>query len=161
MRPQKEGRWTGRLPLVNKGLFRVEMRDREGHTNKPMAELRYLAVKDQPPQVALQRPGAELTLSESQTPSLTIAAFDDYGLKDITVFYRENESQPYLSRILRHFDKPEQEQIIAAPLLEAAALKQGGALHYYIEASDRKGQTTRTPEYVVHSPPTRTKCRWT
>ena len=88
-------------------------------------------------------------MSQPQAPPLTIAAFDDYGLKDVTVFYRENESQPYQRRILRHFDKPERNQTIVAPLLEAAALKQGGALHYYIQASDRKDQTARTPEYTV------------
>jgi predicted nucleic acid-binding Zn-ribbon protein len=149
MHSVEAGRWVGRLPLIGKGLFRAEMRNKEGHANKPMAELRYTAVKDQPPQVVLQRPGVELTLGEPQAPPLTIAAFDDYGLKDVTVFYRDNESQPYQSRILRHFDKPERDQTVVAPLQEAAALKQGGALHYYIQASDRKDQTARTPEYVV------------
>jgi hypothetical protein len=149
MHSEEAGRWTGRLPLVGKGLFRAEMRNKEGHANKPMAELHYTAVKDQPPQVVLQRPGAELTLSEPQAPPLTIAAFDDYGLKDVTVFYRDNDKQPYRSRILRHFDRPERNQNIVAPLQEAAELKQGGALHYYIQASDRKDQKARTPEYVV------------
>ncbi len=149
MHSEEAGRWTGRLPLVGKGLFRAEMRNQEGHANKPMAELRYTSVKDQPPQVVLQRPGAELTLSEPQAPPLTIAAFDDYGLKDVTVFYRDNETQPYKSRVLRNFDKPERNQTIVASLQESADLKQGGALHYYIQASDRKDQTARTPEFVV------------
>ncbi len=149
MHSEEAGRWAGRLPLIGKGLFRVEMRNEQGHANKTMAEMRYTAMKDQPPQVVLQRPGGELTLSEPQAPPLTIAAFDDYGLKDVTVFYRDNETQPYQSRILRHFGKPERNENIVAPLQEAARLKQGGALHYYIQASDRKDQTARTPEYAV------------
>ena len=76
MHLEKTGRWAGRLPLVDKGLFRVEMCNKEGHANKPMAELRFKAVKDEPPQVVLQRPGRELTPSEPQAAPLTVAAFN-------------------------------------------------------------------------------------
>jgi hypothetical protein len=142
-------RWVGRLPLAGKGVFRAELRDAHGHPNKPIKELNYESVKDQPPQVALQRPGKELTLSEPQAPPLTVLADDDYGLADVKLYFRSDENKPFESRIVRHFDQPAQKQTIVERLQEVSELKQGMALHYYLEASDRKGQTARTPEAVV------------
>jgi len=142
-------RWVGRLPLAGKGVFRAELRDAHGHPNKPIKELNYESVKDQPPQIALQRPGKELTLSEPQAPPLTVLADDDYGLADVKLFFRSDENKPFESRILRHFDQPAQKQTVMERLQEAAGMKQGMILHYYLEASDRKGQTARTPEAVV------------
>src|SRR5262249_670851 len=38
---------------------------------------------------------------------------------------------------------------LEAQLTEAAVLKMGGALRYFVEARDTKGQTARTQEFVV------------
>jgi hypothetical protein len=149
MHADESGHWVGRLPLTGKGVFRAELRNRQKYANKTMTELRYGAVKDQPPQVVLQRPGVELTLGQAQAPPLTVAAFDDYGLADLKLLFRENEAQPFQTRVLRHYEQPERSSTLVSPLQEAAELKMGGILHYYLEVSDRKGQTGRTPESVV------------
>jgi hypothetical protein len=152
MQADGSGRWVGRLTLEGKGVFRAELRNEQGYPNKAMAELRFSTVKDRPPQIVLQRPGPEMTLSQPQAPPLTIAAYDDYGLADVLLFWRTDPSKPYQSRILRHFDKPERSQMVVAPLDEVKELKQGGALYYHLEALDRKpqwngpGQRARTPE---------------
>ena len=150
MKSDGSGRWVGRVPLLGKGQFRPQLRNEQGDANTDVQELHYSAIKDQPPQVVLQRPGAELPLSKPQATPLTILAFDDYGLADVTVFYREDVNQPFQSRVLRHFDQPERSQTVVASLTETEALKPGAPLHYYVQVSDRKGQTARTPDAVVY-----------
>ncbi len=137
------GRWIGRMPLVGRGVFRAELRNEQKAANKPMSELRYSAVKDLPPQIVLQQPDAERTLSQPQAIPMTMAAYDDYGLADVTLFYRTDESKPYQSRVIHHFDKPERTQTIVAALDEVKELKPGQTLHYHVQASDRKDQTAR------------------
>ena len=140
------GRWVGRLPLHGKGAFRAELHNEQKAANKPMTELRYSAVKDLPPQIVLQQPDAERTLSQPQAIPMTVAAYDDYGLADLTLFFRTDESKPYQSRIIHHFDKPERTRTVVAPLDEVKKLEPGETLHYYVQASDRGKQTARAPE---------------
>ena len=150
MKTDGSGRWVGRVPLLGKGQFRPQLRNEEGDANTDVQELHYSAIKDQPPQVVLQRPGAELPLSKPRATPLTVLAFDDYGLADMRVYFRDDDKQPYQSRVLRHFDQPERSQTVVASLTESEALKPGAPLHYYVQVSDRKGQTARTPDAVVY-----------
>ena len=144
-----DDRWAGRFPLAGKGLFRPELRNGPGHPNKPIEERRFVALPDQPPQVVLERPGSDLVLSQPSAPPLTIAAFDDYGLDAITLLFRTAEVGDYQTRTLVKFARPQRSHTFVTPLTEAAALAAGGQLRYRIEAKDRKGQATRTREYVV------------
>ena len=93
MKSDGSGRWVGRVPLLGKGQFRPQLRNEQGDANTDVQELHYSAIKDQPPQVVLQRPGAELALSKPQATPLTILAFDDYGLADVKrVLPRQREA---------------------------------------------------------------------
>ena len=55
MRQEAGGRWMGSFPLVGSGLFRAELKSEHGHPNKPMKELKYVALTDKAPYVALER----------------------------------------------------------------------------------------------------------
>jgi hypothetical protein len=149
MKAAGEDRWVGRFPLVGRGLFRAELRNTQGHPNKPMKELRYVALPDKPPYVALERQGSELVLSKAATVQLTIAAFDDYGLDEVALLVREGASGEFKRRTLRRPAKPPRNINLVAALGEAGKLPLGGQLRYAVEARDTKGQTARTPEYTV------------
>jgi hypothetical protein len=149
MRHAEDGSWSGRFPLVGAGLFRAELRNEQGHANKPMKELKYLALPDKPPQVYLDRQSNETVLSKAAALPLSIRAFDDYGLAEINLLMRDNEQASYRSRTLHRYAKPKRDDNLVSSLTEGADLKQGGVLRYVIEAKDRKGQTARTREYVV------------
>ncbi len=150
------GRWVGRVPLLGKGQFRPQLRNEQGDANTDVQELHYSAIKDQPPQVVLQRPGAELALSKPQATPLTILAFDDYGLADVGVFVSATTTSPtgeYERQEPRCRDSStgrNGSRTVVASLTETEALKPGAKLHYYIQVSDRKGQTARTPDAVVY-----------
>jgi hypothetical protein len=150
MRQTEPGRWAGRFPLTGAGLFRAELRDDRGHANKPMAEMRFVAQKDDPPWVKLEQPGPDLTLSKPQPQPLTVSAGDFYGLREINLLTRAGESGEFTRRTLKSFDAPGKRNFsLVDALKEAADLKMGGVLHYVVEARDRKDQAARTQECVI------------
>jgi hypothetical protein len=149
MKQAEDGRWVGRFPLKETGLFRAELRNEQGHANKPMKEMKYVALPDKPPQVVIERQGSEMVLSRPAAVPLTVSAFDDYGLDEITVLVRTGDVGEYKPRTLKVFKTPERSATVVDALAEAAALKPGGVLWYMAEAKDTKGQTTRTREYVI------------
>lgn len=149
MHPSENGFWSGRFPLTGAGLFRAELHNYQGHPNKPMQELKYVALPDKPPQVILERQSNETVLSKAAALPLTIKAFDDYGLAEINVLTRDREQAPYRRRTLRNYPTPKRDDNLVSSLTEGADLKQGGVLRYAIEAKDRKGQTARTREYIL------------
>jgi hypothetical protein len=147
-----ENQWSGRFPLTGKGLFRPELRNSAGHTSKDKekrAETRYIALPDQAPQVVLERPGSDVVLSKAAVIPLTIAAYDDYGLKEVNLLFRTSETGPYQTRTLEKYAAPRRSHTFVAPLKEAATLPAGGQLRYLIEAKDRKEQASRTREFVL------------
>jgi hypothetical protein len=149
MKQVGEDLWSGRFPLLGRGLFRAELRNTQGHPSKPMKELRFTALPDQPPQVVLERPGSDITLSKAGTPPLTVAAYDDYGLEEVSLLFRFDEVSPFQRRILASFEKPERSRTLVETLSEASKLSSGGQLRYKLEARDRKKQTAQTREFVV------------
>jgi hypothetical protein len=153
MKQTEDGRWAGRFPLTGAGLFRAELRNDQGHPNKPMKEMKYVALPDKAPQVMVERQGSEMVLARPAAVPLTVTAFDDYGLAEINVLVREGDVGEYKSRTLQRLDTPERSQTVISSLKEAAALKQGGQLWYIAEARDRKGQVARTREYVIRIAP--------
>jgi hypothetical protein len=150
MKQVGEDEWAGSFPLVGEGLFRAELRSRQGHPNKPMKEMKHIALVDKPPYVALERKTGESTLSKPAVVPLSIAAFDDYGLDEIRVLVRDGAGGEQRSRILWSAgSKPLRNLALEAQLTESAQLKTGGSLRYLVEARDTKGQTARTQEFTV------------
>src|SRR5262249_54992236 len=107
VKPAGDGTWAGRFPLAGTGLFRAELRSEQGHPNKPMKEMKYVALPDRPPQVVVERQGSEVVLSRPAAVPLTVSAFDDYGLAEVTLRVRPGDVGEYQARVLRRFAKPE------------------------------------------------------
>jgi hypothetical protein len=144
-----DGTWSGRFPLQGSGMFRAELRNRAGHPNKPMKELEFLATPDQPPQIVVERPGNDLVLSTPAALPLTVAAYDDYGLKQIDLLFRTADGGEFQRRTLHRFSKPQRSHTLVTQLPETAKLAVGGQFRYALEASDRKGQVARTREFLL------------
>jgi hypothetical protein len=146
----EDGRWVGRFPLMGKGRFRPELKNAQGHPNIPEESKEYEAQKDMPPyKVEVLRNSSEIELSKAAAEPLAVRAADDYGLKDVTLLVRESEAGEYKPRILQEFAKPECTATVVGQISEAANLKPGGQLWFKVRATDRKGQSTETREYVI------------
>jgi hypothetical protein len=150
MKQVDDEHWSGRFPLAGEGLFRVELRSPHDHPSKEMKGIRYVAQPDKPPYVALERRGSETVLGKPAAVPLSIVAFDDYGLDEVRVLVRDTSGGEYRPRTLWSAgNRPRTNLALEASLTESAALKLGAGLRYLVEARDTKGQTARTPEYIV------------
>ena len=145
-----QGAWAGRFPLDHDGLYRVELRNELKHANRTMKQAKVTAIPDNPPQVALERPGTDLVLSEPGKVPLVISATDDFGLADVVVTSQVGDSGGFVGRPVRKYEKPVRSDNLVATLdLGALGVTVGQHVRYRVEARDRKGQTAQTQEFVV------------
>jgi len=159
MRSVQDNHWSGRFPLRGSGLYRVELKNELGHANKTMKEAKYLAIPDMPPQIVLERPGADLVLSHPGKVPLVVTAYDDFGLDAIELLIR-SESAPatptrsasdgVTKRVLKSYSQPPHSDTIITSLdLAALKMKVGDSIRYRLAARDTKGQITQTAEFLV------------
>ncbi len=150
MHAQEGNQWSGSFPLWGTGFYRVELRNELGYANKPMKEGKYVAIPDNPPQIVLERPGTDLVLSEPGKVPLVIAAFDDFGLADISLAVRRGEQGAWETRVLKKFAAPAQSDNLLTSLdLTPLKLKAGESIRYHAEARDRKGQVAKTQDFTI------------
>jgi hypothetical protein len=150
MRATEGNQWSGKFPLRGTGLYRVELRNELGYANKPMKEARFVAIPDNPPQIVLERPGADMTLSAPAKVPLVVAAFDDFGLGEVSLAIQRGDKGPWETRVVKRYAKPQAADSIVTNLdLPALNGKTGETVRYYAEAKDRKGQVARTPDFLV------------
>jgi hypothetical protein len=143
-------RWSGTFTLAQDGFYRVHLENELGYPNKRMQEGKLTALPDNPPQIALERPGADITLSEPQSVPLFLRAFDDFGLSDIALSVQKGDSGGFVGWPVKTYDEVVRADAMAAALdLKPHQLKAGEWLRYRLQARDRKGQLAQTKEFVV------------
>jgi hypothetical protein len=142
--------WSGRFPLIGEGLYRVELRNEIGYANQTMKEGKYQAIPDRPPQVVLQRPGSDLSVSEPGKVPLVVAAYDDFGLADVTLLVKKGDQGGFSGQPLKQYAVPARSDVVQSALdLAPFQLKPGEHIRYAVQARDRKGQIAQTPEFVI------------
>jgi hypothetical protein len=151
---QQPGEWSGTFPLVGEGLWRVELRNELKYANQAMKEGKYLAIVDTPPQVTLERPGGDIVLSQAKKVPLTIAAYDDFALKQLRVLVQRGDSGGFRQTASKKYGKQVRGDtaLLALDLLPHD-LKPGEHVRYRIQVEDRKGQVAETQDYVVRIAP--------
>ncbi|HEX5447473.1 MAG TPA: hypothetical protein VFW87_26900, partial [Pirellulales bacterium] len=146
----QSGLWSGNFPLLGEGLYRVELRNELKYANQPMKEAKYAAIPDVPPQVTIERPGADIVLSQPKKLPLTIAAYDDFALKHLRVLVQRGDSGGFREKIHKTFAKQVRGETALVSLdLAAFELKPGERLRYRAQVEDRKGQVAETQDYTV------------
>ncbi|HET6882866.1 MAG TPA: hypothetical protein VFI31_22045 [Pirellulales bacterium] len=147
---QQHGEWSGTFPLMGEGLWRVELRNELKHPNQTMKEAKYLAITDHPPQVTLERPGADLVLSQAKKVPLTIAAYDDFALKHLKVLVQRGDTGGFRETVGKKYGKQVRGDTALVSLdLLPFDLKPGEHVRYRIQVEDRKGQVAETQDYVI------------
>ena len=144
------GEWSCTFPLVGEGLWRVELRNELKHANQTVKEAKYLAIHDNPPQVTLERPGADIVLSQAKKVPLTIAAYDDFALKHLKVLLQRGDSGGFRETAIKKYGKQVRGDtaLLALDLLPLD-LKPGEHVRYRVQVEDRKGQVAETQDYVI------------
>ncbi|HEV7224674.1 MAG TPA: hypothetical protein VGN42_18330 [Pirellulales bacterium] len=148
---QDLGQWSGRFPLLGEGFYRVELRNELKYANQAMKEAKYLAVRDNPPQITLERPGADLVLSQPQKLPLAIAAYDDFALKHVKVLAQRGDTEGFRESAVKVYDQKLLRADTARLSLDLTTfdLKPGEHVRYRAQVEDRKGQVAETRDFVV------------
>lgn len=142
--------WSVHIPLARDSLYRIELKNELGYTNKEMKEGKLTAIPDNPPQVILERPGSDLVISEPQKIPIVIRAYDDFGLSDVALAIQTGDSGGFVGSPVKVFDDPVRSESILSSLdLKPYLQKPGESVRYRVQARDRKGQIAQTQEFVV------------
>ena len=145
------GHWTGRFPLSGEGFYRVELRNELKIPNQTMKEARYLALPDEPPQISLDRPGSDITLSQPQKLPLAISVYDDFALKHVKLLASRGDAGAFRETAVKKYDErlTRSDTAILSLDLVPFSLKPGEQVRYRALVEDRKGQVAETRDYVV------------
>jgi len=150
MRPAEDGRWSGRFRLEGAGLYRVEMRNALGHANKTMKEARYLAIVDGPPQVTVEQPGRDTTVSKPVRVPVVAAVYDDFALAAVgLVVQPRGEGEPQTLPVKEYGPPPRSDTALTSVDLAALELHEGDHVVCWMTATDRAGQTGRSGDFTV------------
>lgn len=153
-RDDSDSRWSGSFPLASDGFYRIQFENQLGYASKPVKEAKFTAVADKPPQVALEKPGTDLVLSEPQKVPLFIRAYDDFGLSDIVLLVQKGDSGGFIGAPIKTYEDPVRSDVAIGSLdLEPHRLKPGEFVRYRVQARDRKGQIAQTQEFTVRIQP--------
>jgi hypothetical protein len=141
LRRERQGHWMGCLTLKESCLYRIELRDRLGHANVPMQPGRLDALLDQPPRVAFERPGTDLSVHSLINVPMVIAAEDDYGLAEVSLAWQRDALSPWQRVTLKQYKESVAEDTIVTSLdLRTIGLVSDQTFRYRAIARDRKGQ---------------------
>lgn len=142
--------WLGTFPLVGEGLWRVELRNELEYPNQTIKEAKYLAIPDNPPQVTVERPGADIVLSQAKKVPLTVAAYDDFALKHLKVLMQRGDSGGFRETTSKKYAKQVRGDTALLSLdLLPLDLKPDEHVRYRVQVEDRKGQVAETQDYLI------------
>ncbi len=147
-----DGLWAGAFPLNADGGYVLEFRNAPGHTSKSMRPGVLTALPDAPPQVAVERPGRDLVVSQPLAVSLMVSASDDYGLRSIRVlaWHDKAGASGAVVVLATNFTAGRCTAGVAGVLdLAALGAGAGDTLRYVAIAEDLRRQTNRSPDYAI------------
>ncbi len=146
-KPQK---WKGTFPLMRDGFYRVVLRNKLKYPNQQMEEGKLTAIRDNPPQVAIERPGTDLLLSTPVKVPIYISAFDDFGIDIIVMSVQIGENNGFTGRPVKQYEQPQRSETTVVTLdLTEEKLKVGDTLKYRVEVRDCRGQSATTQDYTI------------
>ena len=124
--------------------YQLQLTDTLGHSNGDPIWRSIAAVPDQPPTVAIPRPGADRQVTPDATVKLQIAAKDDYGVAEVRVLFRINDD-PTIRELAKFMPAAgaEREPIVTTLDWKLAdhQIRGGDLVRYWAEAVDRNTVT--------------------
>jgi len=142
--------FTGTFPLVENGLYRVQLKNKADRCNQTMAEAKIVAIPDNPPQVIIERPRQTLILSRPQPVPVFITSFDDFGVKEVVLSVKTSDQETFVGEPVVTLSPPLQNDHRDITLdLADRGLKTGDTLTYRVEVRDGNGQSGQTIDYVI------------
>jgi hypothetical protein len=130
----------------------VQLLDSEGFANKDLVRRTITAVTDGPPKVAIKQPGQNLSVAVGETVPLRLEATDDFGLADLFVLLRVNDTGA-TQRLVgwQEFPDPRLARVAHPWFIDPEVYKPGDTVRYHAEAMDTNPQqaTASSGEFVL------------
>src|SRR6185295_1135207 len=136
---QSDGTLTGSFKITGQGFYKIELTG--PHDEKVDASPQYTidVIDDQPPAVRFSKPGRDTQASPVEELFLEARADDDFGVKNLQLFYSANGAPP---KMVPLFSGPKPLTEVSAGhtvYLEELGLKAGDFVSYYAKATDTDG----------------------
>ena len=147
----------GSITVTENGKYSIHVRDTRGARNDPVS-YRIEAQQDRAPEVAIENPSEEVrVVRELSTVEVAVAASDDYGVAEVSFYYRVNGG---VSTVRRHESGRGERDV---RVTEALDLKKhlsgyGDTVSFFAEARDAhmpEANYAKTPVYVIAYAPSR------
>jgi hypothetical protein len=133
---QPDGTLTGTFKIAAQGFYRIELTGPQGEKVEASPQYTIDVIDDQPPSVRFNKPGRDTQASPVEELFLEARADDDYGVKQLQLFYSANGAPPKMIPLFGG-QKPLLEVSAGHTIyLEELGLKPGDFVSYYAKASD-------------------------
>ncbi len=136
---QADGTLTGQFTIKQQGFYKIELTGPQGEKVDASPQFTIDVIDDQAPTVSFSKPGRDTQASPVEELFLEAKADDDYGVKQLQLFYSANGAPP---KAISLFSGPKPLQEVSAShtvYLEELGLKPGDFVSYYAKATDTDG----------------------
>jgi hypothetical protein len=131
-----DGTLAGSFTIRQQGFYKIELTGPHGEKVDASPQYTIDIIDDQPPAVRFSKPGRDTQASPVEELFLEARADDDYGIKQLQLFYSANGAQP---KALTLFGGSKALPEVTAGhtiYLEELGLKPGDFVSYYAKATD-------------------------
>src|SRR5439155_22956908 len=130
---------TGSFKIEGQGFYKIELTG--PHDEKVDASPQYTidVIDDQPPAVPFTKPGRDTQAKPVEELFLEVRADDDYGVKQLQLFYSVNGGAPKTVALFGGAKPLTEVSAGHTVYLEELGLKPGDFLSYYARATDNDG----------------------
>lgn len=135
------------MALARSSTVRAEIVDASNHRNENPPLIQLIAREDEPPSVAVQRPGADWSVHRLVEVVLEPEATDDYGLESLELEYRINEADPVVESLFQHAAGTPRERKhkgSRAISFEDLNLQVGDVFYYRFRARDNQSDPVKS-----------------
>lgn len=131
-----DGTLTGSFAIKEQGFYRIQLTGPHGEKVDASPQYTIDVIDDQPPSVKFTKPGRDSQASPVEELFLEARADDDYGVKQLQLFYSANGAPPKTVTLFGG-SRPLQEVSAGHTIyLEELGLKPGDFVSYYAKATD-------------------------
>ena len=133
---QSDGTLTGQFAIKQQGFYKIELTGPQGEKVDASPQYTIDVIDDQAPTVSFSKPGRDTQASPVEELFLEAKADDDYGVKQLQLFYSANGAPP---KAVSLYGGPKPLPEVSAShtiYLEELGLKPGDFVSYYAKATD-------------------------
>ncbi|MCI0595356.1 MAG: hypothetical protein L0Z48_02315 [candidate division Zixibacteria bacterium] len=131
---------TAEFTITRAGHYKLLVRDKDGNANIDPIEYEIRPIPDEPPQVAITRPGGDRDLTEQLFETLGIEAQDDFGFSSLQLHFTiASERAPERQKVLNlPLNQAKENNLVLAYGWDLSGLRlnPGDVISYYAEVAD-------------------------